>query len=72
MSEIIKPELEIKINTEFVDLVKVNEDEETTLYISQYEDDPEFTYIILDGMHVRVKTKSLLDSIEIFNKRIER
>ncbi|MEI2465027.1 hypothetical protein [Niallia taxi] len=69
MSGIIKPELEIKIKTEFVDLVKVNEDEESTLYISQYEDDPEYTYIILDAMHVKVKTKNLMDSVSVFNNR---
>lgn len=69
MTEIIKPELEIKIKTEFVDMVHVNEDEESTMYISQYEDDPEYTYIILEALHIKVKTKNLLDSIVLFNNR---
>lgn len=71
MCNIIKPELEIKMKTEFVDLVEVNENEESTLYLSQYEDDPEYTYVILDALHVRVKTKTLMSTVGLLNSRIK-
>lgn len=71
MSNIIKPELEIKVKTEFVDMVDVNEDEESTLYLSQYEDDSEYTYIVLDALHVKVKTRNLMDAVSTFHNRVK-
>lgn len=73
MSEIIKAEVEVKINSEFVDTVEMNESEENQLIMQQFEDDSEFVYIVLNGAQIKVSTYNLMNTVKMFyNKEYDK
>lgn len=64
MSEVIKPELELKLNSEHYDMVVTEDDEEDKIILQQFKGEMDTVYLVLNGSQVTVPIEILKTAVD--------
>lgn len=71
--EIIKPSLEVKIKSEYVDEIVYNESlEEDQIILQQIEGEENKVYLCLNGRQISLNIEDLKDVVDMFLKRAKK
>lgn len=64
MSEVIKPELELKLNSEHYDMVVTEKDETDKIILQQFKGEMDTVYLILNGSQVTIPIETLKTAVD--------
>ena len=62
---IVNPRYELKLNNEYVDEILHDETlDQDKIILQQFEGEEEYTYMCLNNLQIKIKTKELLDGVK--------